>query len=177
MRRYDPRWLIVFLANLVLWWLAGLANHYLANAAVHLYVGGLFVVYAALRLDRRHGLIAIVLTGLLMDAGEPVPFGTSLVLLGLVHATLLYGRQRFPREGSVFGLVVALLTNLFLFIVLSFLLVGDNPRPGGAWLRIMVDLLASQLVLALITPWFLALQDSAMELVHIHPETGRRVTL
>ncbi len=177
MHRYDPRWLIVFLANLVLWWLAGLANHYLAGVAVHLYVGGLFVVYAALRLDRKHGLVAIVLTGLLVDAGEPVPFGTSLVLLGLVHATLLHGRQRFPREGAVFGLVVALLANLFLFLALSFLLVGANPRPGEAWLRIMVDLLVSQLVLGLITPWFLALQDSAMELVQIHPETGRRVTL
>ena len=177
MRRYDPRWFIVFLANLVLWWLAGLANHYLAGVAVHLYVGGLFVVYAALRLDRKHGLIAIVLTGLLVDAGEPVPFGTSLVLLGLVHATLLHGRQRFPREGAVFGLVVALLANLFLVLALSFLLVGANPRPGEAWLRIMVDLLVSQLVLGLITPWFLALQDSAMELVQIHPETGRRVTL
>ena len=177
MRRYDPRWLIVFLANLLLWWLAGLANHFLATGAVHLYVGGLFVVYAALRLDRKHGLIAIVLTGLLVDAAEPVPFGTSLVLLGLVHATLLYGRQRFPREGPIFGIVVALLANLFLFLVLSFLLVGDNPRPAEAWLRLFVDLLASQLALGLITPWFLALQDSAMELVQIHPETGRRVTL
>src|SRR5258708_39428201 len=120
---------------------------------------------------RRHGVISFLLAGLLRDGGEPVPFGTSLVLLGVVHATLLYGRQRFPREGSVFGLVVALLTNLFLFIVLSFLLVGDNPRPGGAWPGIMVDLLPAQLVLAPITPLFLALPDSATELVHFHPET------
>ena len=177
MRKYDPRWLLVFLANLVLWWLAGLANHYLANSALHLYLSGLFVVYAALRLDRMHGLIAIVLTGLLVDAAEPVPFGTNLLLLGLVHATLLYGRQRFPREGAVFGIVVALFSNLFLFIALSFLLVGANPRPADAWLRLFVDLLVSQLVLVVITPWFLALQDRAMALVQIHPETGRRVTL
>jgi rod shape-determining protein MreD len=177
MRKYDPRWLIVTAANLLLWWLVGLTNHYLADTAVHLYVGGLFVVYSALRLDRKHGLIAIVLTGLLIDAVEPLPYGTSLVLLGLVHATLLYGRQRFPREGAVFGLVVALLANLFLVIALSFLLVGANPRPGSAWLRVFSDLLASQLLLLVITPWFLALQDRAMELVAIHPETGRRVSL
>ena len=175
MRKYDPRWLIAFLANLLLWWLVGLANNYLAPAAVHLYVGGLFVVYAALRLDRRHGLIAIILTALMMDAVQPVPYGTSLLLLGLVHATLLYGRQRFPREGAVFGIVVALFANLFLIIALSFLLVGANPRPAPAWLRVFVDLLASQLAILAITPWFLALQDGAMELVHIHPETGRRV--
>jgi rod shape-determining protein MreD len=177
MRRYDPRWLIVFAANLLLWWLVGLVNHYLAASAVHFYVGGLFVVYSALRLDPRHGRIAVLLTGLLIDAVGPLPYGTSLLLLGLVHATLLQGRQRFPREGAVFGIVVALFANLFLVIALSFLLVGASPRPASAWLRIFVDLLASQLLLLVITPWFLALQDRAMELVSIHPETGRRVQI
>jgi rod shape-determining protein MreD len=177
MRKSDPRWLIVFLANLLLWWLVGLANNYLSPHAVHLYLGGLFTVYPALRLDRKHGLIATVLTGLLIDAGTPVPFGTHVLLLGLIHATLLSGRQRFPREGSVFGIVVAQFANLFLFIALSFLLVGANPRPGDAWLRIFGDLLASQLVILLIAPWFLALQSRTMELVRIHPETGRSVTL
>ncbi len=177
MRRLDPRWLIVFLSNLLLWWLVGLANNYLAAASMHLYVGGIFVVYAALRLDPRHGLIATLLTGLLFDALEPVPFGTSLVLLGVVYATLLSGRQRFPREGAIFGIVVALFANLFLVIALSFLLVGANPRPGDAWLRIFVDLLASQLAILVVTPWFLALQTRAMELAQIHPETGRRVML
>lgn len=177
MRKYDPRWLIVFLANLLLWWLVGLLNDVLATSAVHIYAGGLFVVYSALRLDRKHGLIAVLLTGLLIDAAEPLPYGTSMLLLGLVHATLLYGRQRFPREGAVFGIVVALFANLFLVIALSFLLVGANPRPGSAWLRIFVDLVASQLFLLVITPWFLALQDRAMEFASIHPETGRRVSL
>jgi rod shape-determining protein MreD len=177
MRRYDPRWLIVFLANALLWWLVGLANNYLSASSVHFYVGGLFVVYSALRLDHRHGLVAVVLTGLLVDAIEPVPYGTSMFLLGLVHATLVYGRRRFPREGAVFGIVIALLANLFLVIALSFLLVGANPRPGAAWLRIFVDLLASQLLLVVITPWFLSLQDRAMELAAIHPETGRRLNL
>ena len=149
-------------------------------AELHQYFEGrlrLLVVYAALQLDARQGLIAIVLTGLMCDAAEPVPFGTSLVLLGLVHATLLYGRRQFPREGAVFGIVVALFGNLFLFIVRSFLLVGANPRPGEAWLRIFVDLIASQVVILLVAPWFLALQARAMELARIHPETGRRVTV
>jgi len=176
MRRRDPRWLVVFLANLLLWWLVGLANNYLAPHAVHLYVGGIFTIYAALQLDAKHGLIATVLTGLLIDAGTPVPFGTSVVLLGLVHATLLSGRHRFPREGSVFGIVVSQLANLFLFIALSFLLVGANPRPAGAWLRIFVDLLASQVAILFIAPWFLALQARSMELLRIHPETGRSLS-
>jgi rod shape-determining protein MreD len=185
MRRLDPRWLVVLLSNLLLWWLVGTANNYLSHfsflgmdyCSIHLYVGGLMVVYSALRLNNKHGWIAILLTGLMVDSLEPVPFGTSMVLFGLVLATLLYGRRRFPREGSIFSIVVALFANLFLVIALSFLMVGTNPRPGEVWLRIFVDLIASQFLILLITPWFLALQDRAMALAHTNPETGRRIAL
>ena len=183
MRRYDPRWLIVTLANLLLCWLVGLANHYLAvfhvpllgDWSVYLYLGGLMVTYGALRLDSAHGLTATILTAFMVDSLEPVPFGTSLFLFTLVHVTVLYGRQRFPREGAIFAIVVALLANLFLVIALSFLLVGANPRPGSAWLRIFVDLFFSQVAIVLVAPWFIALQDRAMEIAQIHPETGRHV--
>jgi len=185
MRRLDLRWLVVLFANLLLWWMVGTANNYLSRfsflwidfCSIHLYVGGLFGVYSALRLNSKHGWIAILLTGLMVDSLEPVPFGTSMILFGLVHATLLYGRRRFPREGAVFGIVVALIANLFLVIALSFLMIGANPRPGEAWLRIFVDLLASQLLILVITPWFLALQERTMERANINPETGRRVAL
>ena len=176
MRRYDPRWLIVTLANLLLGWLAGLLNHALAGLAVHLYLGGLLVTYAALRLDPRSGFTATLLTGLAVDALSPAPFGTSVFLFCLVHGVLLYGRHRFPREGAVFALVVALLANLFLMIALSFLLVSASPQPASAWLRIFADLLFSQLALVVIGPWFISLQDRAMALAGIHPETGRPVT-
>lgn len=184
MRPPDLRWGIVVLANVLLLWLTGLANHHLASAwfpfasyfSAHLYLGGLCVVFAALRLDPRNGWIGILATGLLADATTPAPFGTSMVLLGLVYAVLLYGRQRFPRDEPLFGTVVALFANLFLFLALSFILVGAGPSPARAWLRLFTDLVLSQLVLALITPWFLALQSRAFDLVRIHPETGRRVT-
>lgn len=171
-RRYHPRWLIVVLANLLLIWLLGLANHSLGrfsflwfeHISLHLYCGGLLVAYSALRLDRTQGLIAILLTGLACDALDPVPFGTSMILFGLVHATLLYSRQRLPREGDIFSTVVALFANLFLFLFYSVLLVGAGPRPGEAWVRLFLDLIASQLTLLLITPWFFALQDRALAL-------------
>jgi putative effector of murein hydrolase LrgA (UPF0299 family) len=51
--------------------------------------------------------------------------------------------------------------------------VSEHPRPGEAWLRIFVDLIVSQIIILLITPWFLALQSRVFEKMHIHPETGR----
>lgn len=177
MKQRDYRWLLVFLANLLLLWLAGLANHYLAPQALSLYVAGLLVVYPALRLDPRHGFAATLLTGLAFDSLTPAPFGTHLVLLGLVHAVLLNGRQRFPRDEPIFATVVALLANLFLFLALSFLLIGTHPHPAQGWLRLFVDLLASQLVLGAATPWFMALQGRLLTLARLDPATGRRVGL
>lgn len=176
MRHRDYRWLVVSGSNLLLLWLAGLANHALAPLAVHLYVGGLFVTFAALRLDLKHGLIATCLTGLLADATTSAPFGLSIALFGIVYATLLYGRRRFPREEPVFAIVVALLANLFIFLAFSFVLVGGNPRPANAWLRLFADLALSQFAIGIITPWFMVFQTRLLELAHIHPETGRRLT-
>ncbi|HET7536481.1 MAG TPA: hypothetical protein VFJ90_08510, partial [Candidatus Didemnitutus sp.] len=108
MNQTDYRWLLVTGCNVLLIWLTGLANNYLSRfsflwidyCSVHLYVGGLFVVFAALRLDVRNGFIATILTGLAIDSQSPMAFGTSVLLLGLVHAALLYNRNRFPREES-----------------------------------------------------------------------------
>src|SRR5262245_52416013 len=121
MRPPDLRWLIVFACNLLLLWLAGLANNTLAHfsflaidhVSLHLYVGGLLVTFSGLRLDPRQGFFAVIATGLAADALAPVTFGTSLVLFTTVYATILHGRHRFPREEAVFAIVVALLANLF----------------------------------------------------------------
>ena len=181
--RHDYRWAVVLLANLVLVWLVGLANHYLASfglpftdhATLYLYPGGLLVAYAALQLDARNGFIAVAATALAVDALTPVPFGTSLFLYGFAFAVLIFARQRFPRDEPVFGTVVTLIANLFLFLGLSSFLVGVNPRPAEAWGRLFFDLVASQLLLLLITPWFLALQVQAFAFLRIHPTPGRRI--
>ena len=38
-----------------------------------------------------------------------------------------------------------------------------------------MDLFFSQAAIAVVGPWFIALQDRAMEIAQIHPETGRQV--
>lgn len=174
MKSRDIRWFVICLSNLLLWTMVSIANHHLAPYSKYLYVAGVFVTYAALRLTTKQGMAATTITALAIDALEPVPFGTHLVLLGLAHATLLYGRRRFPREEPLFATVVALLANLFLFLTLSFIMVGENPRPASAWTRLFMDLILSQLAIAIITPWFMALQARSFELLRINPETGRR---
>lgn len=162
------RWLIPFATTLLLWSLVVQLNHYLAPYGAYLFVGGLLVTFAALRLSLRNGLVATLLTGLAVDALEPVPFGTHFVLFGIMHVLLFHLRTRFPREELVFGVVVALLANLGLFLAVSFVALGDQPAAGAAWLRLFADLGWSQLFIAAVAPWFLALQARALELGRVN---------
>jgi len=173
MRRPDLRWLAALVANVVLLQILAVANHHLAPLGLALFFGGLLVTYAAARFDLRHGLASTLFTGLLLDANTAMPYGLGTFFLGLTHVLIYHGRQRFPRDEPVFFTVVALLANLFLFLALSFVLVGANPRPAAAWGRLLVDLVFSQLALALVATWFFALQNALVEFTGRHPETGR----
>jgi len=161
------RWLIPFAVMLLLWSLVAQINHYLAPYGVSLFVGGLLVTFAALRLALRNGLIATLLTGLAIDALEPVPFGTHLLLFAGLHVAVYHLRSRFPREETILGVITALLANLALFLALSFLLLGGQPAANGAWIRLFADLGVSQLFVAAIAPWFFALQHHALAFGHV----------
>ncbi|MEN9841436.1 MAG: hypothetical protein RL376_1236 [Verrucomicrobiota bacterium] len=145
------------------------ANHELSFLALTLATPGLLVVYSALRLPLLRGLSLVCLTGLLLDAAAPIPFGSHAFLLGLGFCALHGVRSRLPREETLVGVVAALFINLALFVVLAFARLGALPDPGAGALRLLADLLASQLATALLGPWFLALQNRALELAGVAP--------
>lgn len=161
------RTLVTFVTLLLLWVIVAQVNHLLAPAHVYLFAGGLFVAYAALQLPLRDGLAAVLLAGLLCDAGTPVRFGTHLLLFAAAHAILFNIRDRLPRDETVARVIVALLLNLALFLALSFALVGRIPAPGAVWPRLILDLVCSQVFIALVAPWFFALQARLLVLAHV----------
>lgn len=150
------------------------ANHYLAPVHLHLWAGGLLVAFASLRLEYREGLFSVILIGLIQDTITPVALGLHALLFGIAHAVIYNLRNRFPREEAVFGVIVALLANLGLFLVFSFTRVGDLPLPGTSWLRLIADLLVSQVALALVTPWLLALQERTLEIAGVSLRAEQR---
>ena len=158
------RILALFLSALLLWSLIAIANHYLAPWHVFLFGGGLFVTFAALQMPLRAGLYASLLAGLLCDASTGVHFGLHALLFGLAHGLLFNLRGRLDRDGTTTQVIVALLANLGLFLVLSLTQIGALPAPGAAWLRLLWDLLWSQLALVLVAPWFFAVQRRALVL-------------
>ncbi len=157
------RLLILTAASLLLALLLGQLNHYLAIWQLHVWCGGLFVAFVGLRLGYRTGASAAFLAGLLLDAGEPVAFGTQAFLFFAAHAVIFTIRARAPRDETIVGVMIALLANLGLFLALSFLRIDPLIEPAQAWMRVFADLLISQMVLVLIAPWFFAVQLRLLE--------------
>jgi rod shape-determining protein MreD len=161
------RALITSLTLFVLWVVVSQLNHVLAEFRIYIFAGGLFVVYAALALPLRAGFGAVILGGLLCDSGAPVPFGTHMFLFSVAFAILFNLRDRVPRDETVARVIIALLVNLGLFLALSFALIGRIPSPGLVWPRLIMDLICSQILIAIIAPWFFALQARSLILAKI----------
>ena len=170
------RTFVTFFTLLVLWVIVGQVNHTLANAQiirllfgahVYLFVGGLFITYAALQLPLRDGFGAVLLAGLLSDATAPVPFGLNTLLFAGTFAVVFNIRDHLPREETMARVIVALLANLALFLVFSFALIGRVPAPGAVWPRLIADLIYSQVFLLVIAPWFFALQARTLVLARV----------
>ena len=174
------RVVVIFCTHFLLWLLIAQFNHALSRFPVHLFVGGLYITYPALALRFRDGMITAFLVGLLCDANMPIAPAVSGAALGLAHThTLLFVsaytivhhlRDRLARNETAGRVWVALFTNLGIFAVFALLRIGDLPALGAIWTRIVIDLACSQIFLALIAPWFFALQERSLVLAGVERE-------
>jgi len=175
------RIVLLFLTSFLLCALLVQVNHILAGAHVYLFAGGLYLAYAALTLPLRAGLFATLLAGLLCDARAPLASDlsalgyaiahTHTLLFLFAHAVVFNLRDRLPRDESTARVIVALLANLGLFLLFSFVHIGRLPDPAAAWPRLIVDLACSQIFIALVAPWFFALQARTLALVGAKRDT------
>ena len=155
---------------ILLWTIVAQLNDALSGVRLYVFAGALFVAFTALTQPRRQGLIAVMLGGLVCDANAPVTFGTHMLLFAAAHVTLFHIRERVSRDDNTSAIVVVLLTNLALFLVFSFTQIHDSPAPSAVWPRLIADLVCSQVFLALVTPWFFALQAGALALARVPRE-------
>jgi cell shape-determining protein MreD len=144
-------------------------NHLAASCAITFALPGLLVAYAGLRLPLGAGLASAFVTGLWLDAATPLPFGRQGFLLALLFCLVYRLRDRLPRQETLVAVVVALFANLALFVALAFFSLGSLPDPAAGGLRLLADLLVSQLLTALLGPWFLSLQHAVLRLAGAAP--------
>ena len=158
------RFLTLLATSVLLWALVAHVNDLLSGFRVYLFAGALFVTFAALAQPFAPGLAAAAAAGLICDANAPVAYGTHLLLFVAAHGIVHHLRERIPADDAVAVTVVTLFANFGLFLVFSFGQLHGSPAPAAVWPRLLVDLLCSQIFLALVTPWFFALQRRALEL-------------
>ena len=156
----DPRWIVIVLANALLVFLGGQLNHYLAHFSVSVFVSGLCLPVSGLRLRFRPGFIAMAVSGLVLDAARPVPFGSSALLLTALFTGWHAVRARLPRTGTAPAVVGAVLANLVIFLAQPLLIPGALAATTAS--RVAVDLFGSQVAVVLLGPWFFALQEQAL---------------
>jgi hypothetical protein len=166
--------LVAFVCGALLWTLFGQLNHYLSGWHISLYVGGLLVVFPALRLPYRDGWKIAVLLGLWCDTGAPLHFGLHAILFLAAHTFIFNLRSRFPREETFFGILVALIANAVIFLILTVGLIVRHPSPLAALPAILLDLFISELFVALAAGWFFALQEHALEIAGINLRRDQR---
>jgi rod shape-determining protein MreD len=158
------RTLIFFLTQFLLWVLLSQVNHELTPWGIALFFGGLFVGFSALHFERREALVGAFAAGFLHDVGTPLPFGTHAVVFAAAVIFLQHVRHRLNRHEGLITVMVILIANLGLFLAVSAVAARLLPDVGGFTSRVFSDLIASQLTLALVAPWFLALQSKTLEI-------------
>lgn len=166
------RFLMLSLCSVILWVVVTQLNHSLSDAQIYLFVGGLFVTFPALTQSLASGLWVAIFAGLVCDANTPVAFGTHLLLFATVDVLVFRVRDRVPRNDTISRVAIAVVANLALFLVFSILQIIRTPAIAAIWPRLLMDLLCSQVFLAVIAPWYFALQARSLSLVGVERDAA-----
>lgn len=161
------RALTLFASLLLLWTVVAQVNHAVSSVHVHVFAGGLFVSFAALTQPRWLGLCVTVLGGLLCDANTPVVFGTHALLFAAAHLMVAHMRERVPRDDTLGRTIVTLVANGLLYLALGLTQWGQIPAAITIWPRVLTDFVASTTFVALVTPWWFALQARALQVARV----------
>jgi hypothetical protein len=160
------RFSLIFLSTLLLWAVTAQLNHALAPWRLYVFVGALAVTLPAITLPLENRPARQFLRRpFVRRRVAPVSFGTHALLFALTHAVVFNFRDRVPRDDTLSRVVIALFANLGLFLIFSFTQVARSPAPASMWPRLFADLACSQVCLALIAPWFFAIQARALALI------------
>jgi cell shape-determining protein MreD len=159
---------VVLFANGILLFLALEANSALAPLSVYLTVGGMFVVFPALKLPVRAGFPAVLLSGALWDAASPGPFGLFLFATGGLYAGLHRLRHRFRTQRPFPLAVVAAAANLALLLLLGAWFFPAEAHAAYAG-RFLLEAVLSEAIVLGLAFWFFPLQEESLGLLGAKP--------
>ncbi|MDX2110655.1 MAG: hypothetical protein SFY80_10480 [Verrucomicrobiota bacterium] len=149
--KYHSRILLVLMVNAVLVIGFRQVNQLLCAHSLYLFTDALLLIFGAFYLRAGHVVIIALITGLFLDATRPVNFGSTAAWLMLLSLGIVLWRVRLRRENSAHITGVAMLANLILFVVLAFSRYPAAIAFHTYFMRMLVDLLLSTLVIYCVT--------------------------
>jgi len=179
--RSDSRWIVVFVGNAAFLFLVAQLNHYLTGVSLgrgpmqlHVFLLGLPIAFAALRLNLKHGLAAVIPSALFAEAGLPLPPGLLTMICTTCFCVTVAVRSTFNRFATTSALIVVAILNLIIILALSIAVLREGNLSSS---RIVVDIAISETAVVLLTSWFFSAQRSAVAFFGYSLETELREPL
>lgn len=158
--RIDLKAVVVTLTNCLLYLLVVMGNTSIGSYGVHVSVTGLYLVVAILHLRFKWALPVMAFQALLLDSSMPLEaFGFHFVLMLSLLTAMTYLKSTI-RRGNLLQILILCTGLTALIIVAQGIYWGSWAQLTALsyWLRLLVDIGASALVLLMITKWFIILQ-------------------
>ncbi|MDP0500802.1 MAG: hypothetical protein Q7P63_11965 [Verrucomicrobiota bacterium JB022] len=148
---------------LLLWNWLGLqivteVNHYLSAFGIALHLDLLWLLFVALNLGRKVGLLYTVLFGLLAEAHLGGPDGIWISLYLVFWALLVTLRRHIQRDSALQMQFLSVFLQGLLFTLLSVFLAGGQADTFAYWQRILIEG-----ALSLVAIWLLCVPWAALQ--------------
>lgn len=167
---FNPRILVFWAANLLLFSITMLVNSKLAPFSLYLILLGPMLVLPALHLKPISLIFCSFLTGLSLDALLPQPywlFVYGFPAIGLIVRSI---RSHFRTETSYHFVFLAHIANLACIVVLSVAQEIYSGRFSASLVQILTICLISHTVLAIVASWFFSFERLLLTLLNSeHP--------
>lgn len=145
---------LIFVLNLLLYFVAGEVNFLLGNWSIHLHLDALLILFFGLHLNRISSLVYTALLGFLADAVLPAPAGTYVAGYLCLWLVFVAFQRRIRRQNKSHVRALAAASQACWILVLSLLLGHQQWDQWSYWHRVLHELLlSSAVVYVLAWPW------------------------
>lgn len=145
---------LLFLFNLLLYFLLGMVNNAVSGFSIHLHLDVLLLIFSGLYLTRLSGLVYAALLGLLADAASPVPVGSYLLGYLALWTYFVWCQRRIRRQNKTHLRSVSIIGQTLWILALAVILGRGSFGDWIYWQRLLIDTFFSGLCLFIVIwPW------------------------
>ncbi len=153
---------LIFICNLLFYFLLGELNFFLGSLSLHFHADALLVLFFGLYLGRFGGLVSATILGFLVDSVSPAPYGTYVFGYLTMWLFLIWGQKRIRRQNHSHVRSLAALTQLLWMIMLSIVIFSQDTHATVHWSRILMEIGFSTVLVYALAWWWCRFQKNLL---------------